>query len=373
MIDGVKNIAVDKTGTVKGFEQLLDSILGHKPESLFILACEGNGLTSEQLNPILKQMKIPIFGGIFPSIIYNRENINQGTIVIGLARRPVVQIIPNLDLHISSSYVIDKNLITENTKTMFVLLDGCSMRATNLLDSIFDMFGSELNYLGGGAGSITTLKPSPCLFSNEGLIQNGALLITMDNPSAIGTTHGLKSISGPHVITKSRENIVETIDLKPIYHFFQEIRKSLLLPGQNDNFPLVSRYFSFGLQRSGTENIIREPAQILDDSSMVFGTNMIERELIHIMRADEEGIFLSLRQTIEQIKPPRMSKGMFVVFDCISRKWFFEDRYNELLDILYYDNFPTIGAQTIGGEIGCNIDNHIEYLNRTCAVGYIES
>jgi hypothetical protein len=44
-----------------------------------------------------------------------------------------------------------------------------------------------------------------------------------------------------------------------------------------------------------------------------------------------------------------------------------------LLASLHDSTDPLIGAQTIGGEIACNGDGYLEYLNRTCVIGHIEN
>jgi len=47
---------------------------------------------------------------------------------------------------------------SEATQTRVVLVDGCSSRVAVLTESLFNIFGLELNYIGGGAGSINPIK-----------------------------------------------------------------------------------------------------------------------------------------------------------------------------------------------------------------------
>jgi len=367
----MEKIAVDRSGTVEGLARLLNAY--NQVEGLLILACADNGFVPEDVNPLLQALKIPVFGGIFPSIIYGAESLGRGTIVAGFSERPRVQILSNMSQEKDRGYSFDVDLVNDDTKTLFVLVDGLVMDVTDLLDAIFDSFGSELKYLGGGAGSVATMEPSPCLFTNSGLLQNGAVLVALDTPSRVGASHGLRSVSGPHVITKAEGNIVYSLDQNPIYPFFQEQIARLLMPGEDDRFPLISRHFSLGLSRLGEEKVIREPAKIIDRQALAFGTKMVEGELLDIMRASHDDVLAALLETIESINIDlKPNDGLFILFDCICRKWFFADRYDEILGILHKMGLPMIGAQTIGGEISCNGDGYLEYLNRTCVIGCLE-
>ena len=71
-------IEVDTTGTVAEFKKIFTSLQRNKnAKGLLILACDGNGFTPNNINTILKQSKIPVFGGIFPQIIAGQKRLEN--------------------------------------------------------------------------------------------------------------------------------------------------------------------------------------------------------------------------------------------------------------------------------------------------------
>ncbi len=78
-------INVDKTGTLEGFHTILKKITTDKTiRGLVILSCDANGFTPDAVDPCLKDVTIPLFGGIFPAVIHGREKFEKGTIIVGL-------------------------------------------------------------------------------------------------------------------------------------------------------------------------------------------------------------------------------------------------------------------------------------------------
>ncbi len=128
-------INIDKSGTHEGFEKIIDKSLSDpETKSLFILACDGNGITPEIIDPILKQIPVPVFGGIFPCILYGNEKLGLGTIVIGLTKSVEINTISGLSDN-QSDFVsqIDKfNTNVKSNSTIFVFVDGFANRISSL-------------------------------------------------------------------------------------------------------------------------------------------------------------------------------------------------------------------------------------------------
>ena len=146
-------IQVDKKGTIEEFNSAVNCVLENKSvKCLLILACDANEFTPFKIDEHLKNIPVPIFGGIFPQIIFGNEKLENSTIIAGLSKKPNVQIIPNLsDTRFEYEDIIDEKIPDiGQTKTMFVLVDGFSKRISALVDSLFNVFGLEVNYIGGG-------------------------------------------------------------------------------------------------------------------------------------------------------------------------------------------------------------------------------
>ncbi len=146
-------------------------------QSILILACDNNNFTPEKIDSILKQIPMPIFGGIFPCILHEKEKLDLGTIVIGLPRPAIVSPIFGLSDNQSDfiTQIDEINSTVESTDTIFIFVDGFANRINAFINSIFTVFGLENNYIGGGAGSLSMVS-KPCLFTNEGLLMDCAIL-----------------------------------------------------------------------------------------------------------------------------------------------------------------------------------------------------
>jgi len=65
------NIQVSKTDKIEELKNLINSVLQDKKvKTLFILSCDANNFKKDSLDDMLKSIATPIFGGIFPEIIY---------------------------------------------------------------------------------------------------------------------------------------------------------------------------------------------------------------------------------------------------------------------------------------------------------------
>jgi len=69
-------IQVDLAGTVEGFQRILNQTISQKDVvGILIFGCDANEFKPETVNTILKNVSIPVFGGIFPEIIHRSQDI----------------------------------------------------------------------------------------------------------------------------------------------------------------------------------------------------------------------------------------------------------------------------------------------------------
>ncbi len=55
-------------------------------DGLMILACDANGFTPENIDEVLNLAPVPVFGGVFPALIFGKDLIRQGSLVAGLPK-----------------------------------------------------------------------------------------------------------------------------------------------------------------------------------------------------------------------------------------------------------------------------------------------
>ncbi len=372
-------IRLDPTGTVKQFQAIVEEMSQNDDiKSLMVLACDENGFSPGNIDDVLKTIKVPVFGGIFPGIIHGTEKMEKGTIVAGLSIKPDIHVVPGLsDISINYGEVVT-NLFPEATtsKTMLVFVDGYSQRISALIDSLYNVLGLSYNFIGGGAGSINPsaldMQNTPCLLTNNGLIKDSAILALVNIESGVGVGHGWQKIDGPYKVTESDGNAIKSLDWKPAFDMYREIIKSH--SGEaitKDNFFDIAKSFPFGISRVGSETIVRDPFTV-DGDTIVVATPIPQESFVDILTGDHDSLVDAARQSYTSAKQsiPAGKKTTTLLIDCISRALFLEDNFSLEIEAVRRDDEQLIGVLTLG-EIASSGMDFMEFFNKTCVVGIL--
>ena len=369
-------VTFDNTGTVHKFEELLADLESRdEVTAIMVLACDENDFQKSKLDPILTKCTTPVFGGIFPQIIYQAEAFLKGTLVIGLTVPVHLSTIPFL----SSPDVDYEMLLEENipmdisAKTMFVFVDGFGKRISSLIDGLFNVFGLETNYIGGGAGSLS-FNQKPILFSNDGLLQDAAILALTQHESGIGVSHGWNTIGGPFRVSKSEHNKIISLDWKPAFDVYREIvEKHSGEKFTSDNFFDIAKAYPFGLAKLEGEKIVRDPISVSEDGSLTCVGEVPQDIFVHILNGDTESLVTAAGDALGYSLENRGDRGendFVFVIDCVSRVLFLQDDFKLELKALSTTQLPLIGALTLG-EIANNGQAYLEFYNKTSVVGLL--
>ncbi len=374
-------IKVDYTGSVQGFQSLLKDVTNdEKVKGLLVLACDENGFTPDTMDGILKGISLPLFGGIFPQIIHGKQKLPKGTIVAGLTRKIDVYLVPHLsDKTVDFNDVID-GLIPQigDAKTMFVLVDGYSQRISSLIDSLFNIFGLELNYIGGGAGSINPNKlnmtQTPCLFTNNGLAKDSAILAMMDIQSGVGVSHGWDhKLSGPHKVTESEGNAIKSLDWKPAFDVYKEVvEKHSGRTFTADNFFEIAKGYPLGITKLESERIVRDPFTVDENNCLIVATEIPQESFVDIVTGDLDSLVGAAKKAYsDSIEDFADGDERSIIFmDCISRVLFLGDNFSKEIDAVCIGDTPLIGALSLGEIANCGKD-YLELYNKTSVVGVL--
>lgn len=370
-------IRLDRTGSAEALHRICIDLAAEKDTAgLLLLIAAGNQFTPAQVNPILGSLSVPVFGGLFPEIICEKEALKTGSMVVALKSAPQVFAIPELS-NPDCRYddLIDRIIPgIENAKTAIVLVDAFSSRISALLEGLFNVFGLKLNYLGGGCGSLS-MQQRPCLFTNQGLLEDHAVVALFDEVSGIGVSHGWTEVEGPFTATECTQNAIKTIDWQPAFEFYSAIlKKHTDVPLSADDFYAVAQSYPFGLSRFENEKIVRDPFSVTADGAIVCVGEVPENCFIHIMKGDKDELIEAASQAVGNAMNnyPGDSKSLpTLLFDCISRSIFLQDRFSEELDAVKKSASPLFGALTIG-EIGNKGNSYLELFNKTSVVGVID-
>ncbi|MCD4796083.1 MAG: FIST C-terminal domain-containing protein [Candidatus Cloacimonetes bacterium] len=343
-------------------------------KGILLLACDANNYTADNLDPILKSVNKKIFGGIFPSIIFNNKKHETGFIIAGFEDSLALKHITNIS---SQEVSFDDKMIEivdeyHDSKTMFVFVDGLTERINSFIESIFTIFGLEYNFIGGGAGSLT-LKQKPCIITNSGLKQDCAVIAGIKLNSGIGVKHGWNSISGPYKVTSADKTVIKELDFKPAFEVYKEVVENHSGKSINsDNFYEIAKAYPFGINKIDTEKIVRDPLFTGNNNSLICVGEVETGYFVDILTGDKNTLIEAAGKAVKSAMRDKDggSENFIFFIDCISRVLFLEDDFsNELEEVLSNNNkLPVFGALTLG-EIANSKRDFLEFHNKTVVIG----
>ena len=367
------DIIFDPTGTIENFTTHLQT-LDSQNSTVMILACDDNGFKKELIDPILLQSDIHIIGGIFPSILYNTEKYDKGTLFIRMKDEMDIHIIN--DISDKDYESLDKDMeeqlkgFNASIKTMFVFIDGLAKNIGACVNVLFDNYGLEVNYIGGGSGSLS-FEQKPSLFTNQGLLKDAFVYGYSKCYSAIGVCHGWKSIDGPYQVTKSKGTIVQEIDYQPAFEVYKHALKKYASKNiTEENFFDIAKSFPFGLNTITDSKIVRDPI-VLNGTEMVCVGDIEEGSYIDILYGNSDDLIKAAKHAADISYKNMNFKDSFTLFiDCISRVLILEEDLKKEIEAVYNEGTPLVGALTFG-EIANNGRDYLAFYNKTSVVGHI--
>lgn len=368
----------DPTGDITAFADLLTR-LDQDPAvgSIVVFSCDENGFTPETCDTLLQGLSKPVMGGVYPQIIVGREHYAKGTVAIGLPATVHYTIIKNIsdpqhDLVTAVEDVLAPDGHEETT--LLILVDGFAARISGLIDALFENFGLQPNYLGGGAGSLS-LKQKPCVMTPEGLLEDAAIIADTGLQSGIGVSHGWEVISDPIKVTASDRNTILQLNYRPAFEVYQEVVSPKA--GETvtaEDFFRIAKGFPFGLRKMGTEVVVRDPLMVGEQGSLVCVGEVPANSFVHILQGQTERLIAAAGTANElaaQALQERNGEQQGRIFiDCISRVLFMEERFGEELAQVD-DGLPMVGALTLG-EIANSGQDYLEFYNKTAVVGLFD-
>lgn len=368
------NIYFDDKGTLEGLRRSVEKALKDGATGLVIMACEQNNFAPADLAPLVKSVNVPLIGGTFPMVMRDGKTYEKGSVVLGVSGKVQTTTLPDLN---TAGMDIETQLktLSDNSpwaRTMVVFVDFFVLRKTDLINTLFEVFGMEISYVGGGAGSLAPER-KPCLISNAGMFANGVVVMMLDVPSGVGVGHGWKNIGEPMQVTEAHGNTVKTINFLPAFGVYAEAiekQSGTPFPRESGKFFEASRAHPFGIARINMEMIVRDPLMVEPDGSLVFAGEVPQDSYISILEGNTDTLITaagdSSRKAIAAL-PPGGKPEIFLLMDCISRVMFMSERFKEELDVMVPQGFASAGACTIG-EIANSGSEFLEFYNKTAVV-----
>lgn len=343
-------------------------------KAVFVLACESNGEVPEVFDQVLRELSIPVFGGVFPALIADGNRLEHGNIVLGLDVATDVYVIPSLSGPSLNYDTFLNDLISPNqradAKTMLTFVDGLAPRVGDFIASLFNTFGLQGNFIGGGAGSLVTPN-FRCLITPQGVIRDAAVIAIPHLSSRVCVAHGWESLAGPFEVTESENNVILSLDWEPALNVYRQVVEAHQDGAlDTNNFGSSAQSHPFGMTRLNAEFVVRDPIAIRADGGLICVGDVPRGSLVHIMTGDQNTLLTAaknVRSMVDKATPTGVRNGVDLFIDCISRSMFLGDHIAEELQAVRHPSRPQIGAFTLG-EIANSGQEYLEFHNKTAVV-----
>jgi hypothetical protein len=366
------NINKDLMEKVKMLKIEADEVL------LIFIGEEDKSIDLPKLISDLNQEDVTFFGGLFPSIIYGRKMSKTGAVItkLPLAEKPLM--IKGLDKKtIDLSAIAHLAQYSRRKCTAMVLVDGLTVNINGFLAGLYNKLADVVSYIGGGAGSLS-LEQKPCLFNNEGLYQDAAIVTLLRTECKLGVRHGWNKLAGPVVATKTDGNTIYELNWRNAF----EVYKKIVEADSGDifkenNFFTIAKGYPFGMIKDYAESIVRDPLSVGPNGELFCVGAVPENSVLDILKGKPSSLIKAAGQAAAESNDANGNQiECQLIFDCISRALFLENCFDEELAVINdclakegYNGFP-LGALTLG-EISSYGDGYLEFFNKTIVTGVL--
>lgn len=354
--------------TITELVQAIQSLNPKTNETIGLYFGEKTVLDYDALVQALNQANINFFGGRFPGIIYNEDHAEQGVV---LAKYPCenIQLIEDLTAPIAP-------LNTDKKHTAMIMIDGLSSDIAVFLKNLYGAWGNKVNYIGGGAGSLS-LQQSPCVLCNKGMLEDVAVIALLDYDVELGVRHGWEHLEGPIVATQTNKNVIEELNWEPAFEVYKEIVEADSgLEINAENFFGIAKGYPFGMSINDNEAIVRDPITVGENGELICVGEVDNNAVLNILKGQNDNLIQSAQQAANDVLVQTENKQLSDIFvvDCISRILFLEEDFTKELSALtqpIQTRNKTLNVKGILslGEISSKGNSPIYFYNKTMVLG----
>ncbi len=362
--------------TTTDTNEIIDAISAHvKDNAVLISIGEHTDIDLMDFVNQLKESGLQFMGGMFPKVIHGNSVLEKGIVINTLNNLENLFLVENIS---STNYTIPAIHFEEDQEySLFTYVDGLTSNISNYLSKLYEHYGMQTNYFGGGAGSLT-LEQMPCVFCNEGLFQDAAVVGVMKMASRIGVRHGWTKVGGPFIVTKAEGNVIKEINWKNPFDVYKEVvEEHSGLTFTDENFFNIAKGYPFGILKEDAECVVRDPLMVTENGELVCVGELEDNMLVDILNGDKESLVLAARQATQESIDSAVAPRKAIIIDCISRILFLEENFDLELNAITQtikEKFPDVsigGALTLG-EISSYGEGFLEFYNKTVVVGLFE-
>ena len=310
------------------------------------------------------------FGGLFPAVIDGATTCTRGALLLAL---------PSLGAPLVMTGGAPSSLQPPNDEAVLalVLVDGLCRNLTGFLEALYDQLGNTVAYWGGGAGT-SDLQSKPCVFCNDGVFANAAIVALAPVAAKLGVRHGWTELVGPLVATQTRGN--EILELN--WESALEVYRAALArvdgrPIVPETFSEISASYPFGIQKHGAEFVVRDPIATGPNGSLICVGEVPENAVLAVLRGEPEALIEAAAAAATEACTLPCPARLILVADCVSRAAFLGDRFDEELAAMHTaasalsGELWQVGVLTLG-EISSQGHAYLELFNKTAVVASVQ-
>jgi len=297
-----------------------------------------------------------ICGAIFPQLIFAGKTHEQGVIIIGLQQSITVNTIEHISKDIGNldNLSLTESLYNKPDNKLFLLLfvDGISKGTEHFIDLVYEYFGTCCNIIGAGAGC-AELTARPCIYSNEGILQDSAQVAQIPKKINSAIQHGWHYLAGSFLVTSATKNRIHELDYQPAYHVYKEaLKSSANIDIEKNGFAKTAPLFPLGMEVLDDDIVIRDPIN-KDDNDLICVGNIPVFSNIIILERNKKSLVKATYHSVNLAKSGIKddTNGFLLLFDCYSRKAALGKHYETTIATIEKNepnHTPYIGVLSIG-------------------------
>jgi hypothetical protein len=345
--------------------ELAQEVSKYESGTLVILATE-KSLDFKEVQPILKDSKVPIFGAFFPGLIAHEELIYKGFLLLHYSFEAEIFSFDSKELETIS--LSDRSI---NKGTAFVLMDGLAEGNQAFLNSLYYELGQNFKFIGSGAGSLDLVQ-KPCVFDKYGIYENKAIVLLLNSDVAIGIKHGYSRLSGPYVATDTSSNKIAELNWENAYDTYSEVvNNDSVIPISKEDFFSISKGYPLGINRKDHEDIVRDPISVDADGTLNCIDDVPENAALYILKGEPLKLIDAAKSSCEEaLKQVDGSPEHCLLIDCVTRVLYLGDDFNKEIKTAtqkihsVYPDMHVKGVLSMG-EISTFKDGRLELYNKT--------
>jgi len=349
---------------------------GYRPTSAIVFTSEENDRS--EITEYLRDKKIQTFGSSTGANFIDGDLNPEGTVVLLMDMKPEyfrIEIKSTDEGSIKEiAEQIGKMGLTKFKKPAFLVVSGgLATDGDDIVEGLEKACGKGTTIFGGLAAD-KLLMQKTYVFTNEKLTDSGllALILNEEKISLKGlAVGGWKPIGIDRIITKSRGNVVYTIDNEPALDFIKRYAGLKEMEWSSSFGFVLASNFQLQFMRDNKHPMMRTPMIANEDGSIVFAGSLPEGSRVRLSLLPGFEVVDEAIQQFKKFKNQEQNADALILFSCAGRQLSLGPYVSEEINgIKETWNAPLAGFFCFG-EIGRVAEDVHEFHNMTCSLAIL--